>query len=69
MNTARALELKGTVRNLSDGKVEVVVQGNDLQLGELEAFLNQGPVLAKVTQVNKEEIQLKEPFSDFRVIH
>ncbi|WP_049722898.1 acylphosphatase [Gilvimarinus polysaccharolyticus] len=48
---ARALGLTGWVRNLSDGRVELIARGSDSQLKLLEAWLWQGPSQAAVTQV------------------
>jgi acylphosphatase len=48
---ARRLGVKGWVRNLSDGRVEVLAQGNSSQLSALEAFCRQGPPYARVQDV------------------
>lgn len=48
----RRLGLRGWVRNCPDGSVEVVAQGDDAALAELEAFLRQGPRPARVTAVD-----------------
>ncbi len=48
---ARALRLSGNVRNLRDGRVEVTAAGEEADLHELEALLNEGPSLARVTAV------------------
>jgi len=49
----RALELRltGFVRNLPDGRVEVVAEGPFQQLEQLEAALWEGPPLASVASV------------------
>lgn len=51
---ARALGLNGWVRNLADGRVEVVAQGQPEALAALESWLAQGPPLARVTAVDVE---------------
>lgn len=48
---ARRLGLIGYVRNLADGRVEVVATGTDGQLAELEAALRHGPPHAQVADV------------------
>ncbi len=53
---ATSLGLGGYVRNLPDGRVEVVVAGPDEALGALEDALRQGPSLASVTNVEKSSI-------------
>ncbi len=52
VDRARALQLVGTCRNLSNGDVEVVAEGEE---GALEAFvvgLNQGPRMSHVDKVH-----------------
>lgn len=52
---ARALGLDGWVRNLADGRVEAVAQGQPEALVALESWLAQGPPLARVTAVDVED--------------
>jgi len=48
---ARDLGLVGYAANLPDGRVEVVAEGDEVAMGHLEKWLNRGPSLARVTQV------------------
>lgn len=48
---AQSLGLDGYAHNLEDGRVEVVARGAAAQLGELEAWLWEGPPAARVTDV------------------
>jgi len=48
---ARTLGLVGWVRNISDGRVEVLAQGDDATLERLEALLHEGPGTAMVSMV------------------
>ncbi|MFL5505834.1 MAG: acylphosphatase [Gemmatimonadales bacterium] len=48
---ARDLRLSGYAANLPDGRVEVVAEGDEAAMGHLEKWLNRGPSLARVTQV------------------
>lgn len=52
LQRARDLRLTGYVRNLWDGTVEVVAEGQHSDLEELLAFLHVGPRAAFVTQVD-----------------
>ena len=48
---ALSLGLSGYARNLADGRVEVVACGSGDALGELEAWLHEGPRMAQVSDV------------------
>jgi len=50
------LGLGGAVRNLPDGRVEVVASGSAEAVGAMEVSLRRGPRAAIVTKVEKEEI-------------
>lgn len=46
---AERLGVAGTARNLLDGSVEVVVEGDDAAVDEMLGWLQQGPSTASVT--------------------
>jgi acylphosphatase len=50
---ARSLGLTGFARNLPDGSVEVVVDGPEEAVPELERLLRAGPANAQVRQVER----------------
>ncbi len=50
---ARAIGLTGYARNLPDGSVEVVVDGPESSLPELERLLRTGPAHARVEHVER----------------
>jgi acylphosphatase len=56
---ARQLGLRGWVRNLANGDVEIVAEGPRRELKILAAWAHQGPRLARVTGV-------EEAWSDYR---
>ncbi|MEK6983609.1 MAG: acylphosphatase [Nanoarchaeota archaeon] len=69
-NTRRkALELGlvGFAKNLLDGTVEVVAQGNEEKMKEFVDFIKKGPGFAKITEI---EIQHKQPenFKNFEIM-
>jgi len=60
-----ALGLKGYVRNLNDGRVEVCACGEQRSLDTLEEWLWQGPPLAQVSEVIVELIEDAKPCESF----
>jgi acylphosphatase len=50
---ARSLGLSGYARNLPDGRVEVVVDGPETSLPDLEQLLRSGPAYAQVESVER----------------
>ena len=65
--SAEKLGLVGSVRNLSDGTVEVVVEGDEAVLHEFLTALKEGHRLAKVTQIHDVWSDPTNMFSDFRI--
>lgn len=55
-NAARQLGVVGWVRNLADGRVDVVGQGNRDVLGKFEGKLRKGSLLSYVENVEKIDI-------------
>jgi acylphosphatase len=49
--TARSLGLTGWVRNLGDGRVEVLCEGPEERLGEMIDWCREGPRSARVERV------------------
>ncbi|HYW93392.1 MAG TPA: acylphosphatase [Gammaproteobacteria bacterium] len=64
---ASGLGLRGWVRNLPDGRVEVVAGGSQASVGELEVWLHDGPPAARVRAVWLERFQ-GEPGDDFLIL-
>lgn len=60
---ARALGLRGWVRNKSDGSVELLAEGDEEALGEFLGWCRQGPWGASVTDL---EVDWEEPQGNLR---
>ncbi|HBP5480471.1 TPA: acylphosphatase [Pseudomonas aeruginosa] len=56
---ADRLELDGWVRNLDDGRVEVVWEGEEDRAKALERWLGRGPRHAEVSAVEVEQMPLQ----------
>jgi len=68
-DVARKLRLKGTVRNMRDGSVEIIAEGSEERLNKLISFAKQGPPSAKVYDIQVKWEQVRGDFSYFKVIH
>jgi len=64
---AQRLDLTGWVRNLHDGRVEVLACGDRAQLEALVEWLHEGPPHANVSAVEVEWRESDEDHVDFEV--
>jgi acylphosphatase len=64
---ARQLGLKGFARNLGNGDVEVIAQGDENKLRELLQFCQKGPPGANVEGIDIEYKDVKEKFNGFDI--
>lgn len=65
---ARALGLTGIVRNLADGRVEILAEGDEAGLQSLEEWAWDGSPLAEVSGVVAEQQSATGEFDDFRTV-
>lgn len=66
---ASSLSLTGWVRNLKDGRVEVMAEGEKAHIEDLIGKLREGPSLARVENVDVEWEDYTGEFSDFKVTY
>ena len=59
--------LKGWVKNLPNGQVEVLAQGNKQQIEQLIEWCKKGPPHADVTDVKTEWHDIQEQFVSFGI--
>ncbi len=64
---ARELGIRGYVRNLPNGDVEIVATAEDTKLQQLVDWCHVGSPSAVVTNVLVEDIQTPETFRDFEI--
>jgi len=65
---ARRTQITGWVRNLPDGRVEAVAEGDKEMLDELVRFCQIGPPRAKVSRLEVEWSDFKEEFRGFKIV-
>jgi acylphosphatase len=66
---AKALGLVGVVKNLPDGSVWAVAEGEEEKLKALLAKLKKGPILAKVERVEEGWLEAAGEFKDFKIVY
>jgi acylphosphatase len=59
--------VSGTVKNLGNGDVEVLAQGDEPAIAQFESFLYIGPRSASVEKVEREISETKEIFRRFDI--
>jgi acylphosphatase len=64
---ARQLGLTGWVRNLPDGRVEAIFEGEETNVQKIVDFCRRGPPNAYVVDVNVRRQEWKDEFINFAV--
>lgn len=65
----RLPKIRGFVRNLADGRVEVVAEGPPSELAALAGVLSRGPLHARVTRVSPVDPPAALSLEGFVVLH
>jgi acylphosphatase len=69
-HAAERLGLGGYVKNLEDGRVEVLAMGTPAQLAEFRSILEQGPRFSSVREVREEPASLDSAITQgFEISH
>jgi acylphosphatase len=64
---ATRLGLTGWVRNLRDGRVEAIFEGDETQVEDMLAWCREGPPGARVDDLNMEKSQASGEFTTFDI--
>ncbi|MCF7890452.1 acylphosphatase [Candidatus Bipolaricaulota bacterium] len=64
---ARQLGVTGWVKNLADGSVKAVVEGNKEDVEDLISWANSGPRLANVNKIEVDRKEAKNEFENFSI--
>ena len=67
IRNAGQLGVKGYVRNLASGDVEVVAQADERTMKEFINIIKKGPPSARITGVDIDYTDVQEIFDDFTV--
>ena len=64
---AKQLAIKGCVRNLPDGRVEIIAEADHESIEQLIKWSHKGPLTARVDQVELFEFEVDEVFTSFEI--
>lgn len=69
VHQASRLDLKGYAKNLPDGAVEVVAEGEEETLQRFAAVLREGPRGAEVKELRVTQSPARGDYSGFNIVH
>ena len=69
MQIAQQLEIKGYIKNLFNGDVEVFAQGDDASVQQFIDQLRKGPSFSNVNNLNIYDADFDYSLNQFKVIH
>jgi acylphosphatase len=64
-NKAEELGVRGSVKNLDSGHVEIIAEADDATLEKFIRWCHKGPITARVDSVNVSDLESKEPLTAF----
>lgn len=64
---ARTLGIKGYIKNLADGKVEILAIGENSIMADFIRTTKKGPSFAWVYNIQYQEIELEKEYGDFEI--
>jgi len=65
---AEKLNVKGFVRNLEDGRVEVFLEGNTNEVDKMIELCKKGPKHSEIRKIEEKEEKFQD-FKVFKVLH
>ena len=66
-SAVESLNITGWVRNVSDGTVELQIQGLENELTKLLSMIEKGPTFSRVDQVDRVQIPIHPDESSFEI--
>jgi len=69
MRAAARHQVLGTVRNLPDGRVEVLAEGDREAMDHFKNDLATGPMMAEVADIEETDLPVTGRYRDFRIDH
>lgn len=66
-NIARKLNLSGVAKNLTNGRVLIIAEGEENDLDKLLEWVKLGPDLAKVVKIESQSIEATGKYNGFQI--
>ena len=65
---AEKLDIKGFVRNLEDGRIEIFIEGNPEPINKMIEICKKGPKHSEIKKV-EEKVEKFQDFKSFKILH
>jgi len=66
-NKAKHFTIKGSVKNLPDGRVEIIAEAGSMAIEKFIKWCHKGPITARVDHVEITELQPGELLTSFEI--
>ena len=66
-NKAKHFDIKGSAKNLPDGRVEIIAEADNMTIEKFIKWCHKGPVTARVDHVEITELQHDEALTSFEI--
>lgn len=66
-NKAKHFAVKGSVKNLSDGRVEIIAEAEHITIDKFIKWCHKGPITARVDHVDIIELEADEVLTGFEI--
>ncbi len=66
-NKAKHFAIKGSAKNLPDGRVEIIAEAGSIAIEKFIKWCHKGPVTARVDHVEVTELQPGEALTSFEI--
>lgn len=67
--SAKKNHVTGWVKNLKDGRVEAIIEGDDLNVSNMVEWCHAGPANARVEDIEIRNEKFKDEFTKFEVLY
>ncbi|WP_442919677.1 acylphosphatase [Methylobacter sp.] len=66
-NKAKHFAIKGSAKNLPDGRVEIIAEAGSMAIEKFIKWCHKGPITARVDHVEVTELQPEEALTSFEI--